>query len=69
MFSVFEMLYLEQNNWNLLFFDQLERKTILNIFEYLDVGFGFDHLVGNVVASKMMLVKVSFLVMFRTPID
>lgn len=67
--SIFEMLYLEQDNQNLLFFNPLERKTILNIFMYLDVGFGLDHLEGNVVISKMMPAKESFLAMFHILID
>ena len=69
MFSVSKMLYLEQDNWNLLFFNPLERKTILNIFEYLDVEIGFNRLVQNVVNSKIMLPKGSFLVIFGILID
>ena len=69
MFYGFEMHYLEQVNRNLLFFNPLERKIILKIFEYLDAEFGFNHLVGNVNDSKMMSAKVSFLVMLRTLID
>ena len=64
-FTVFEMLYLEQDNWNLIFFNLLERKITSNIFEYLGVEFMFDRMEGNIIASKMMLEKESFLVMFR----
>ena len=69
MYCGFEIHYLEQVNQNFLFFNPLERKIILNIFEYLDAAFGFDHLVQNAVNSKMMLAKVSFLDMFHTLID
>ena len=60
----FKMIYLELDNWNPLFFNSQGRKIISNIFEFLDVEFGYNLLTYNVVNSKMMQENVYSLVTF-----